>query len=120
MIEKKSYGEVSVLHVKGSMDHTEMVDIRNVISDLIREGHSQVIISVKDVKYINYMSIGVLVERLKRLRNCGGDLKLVGVNGYLKKIFQLIGVAEIFDSFESIEEARKSFLERHARKRIAV
>lgn len=109
MIEKKDMDDVCFLNVSGSIDHMEMVDLRNVISEIINEGHSKVILNLKDVKNINYMGIGVLIERLKKIRSCGGDIKLVGMSSYVRNFFNQVGIADVFDSFESIEEARKSF-----------
>ena len=111
MVEKSNFEGILLLSVREGIDHSEMVDIRNAISDLIREGRASVIISVKDVKYINYLSVAVLVERLTRLRGHGGDLKFVGMNDYLRKEFRLIGIAEAFENFESVDEAKKSFSE---------
>lgn len=110
MIEVARDDDVCTLRVKGDINHMEMVNIRNEISELIKEGSSKVILSMEDVKHINYLSIGVLVERMKRLRNCGGDLKLVGMDSYLKNIFKVVGVEDIFEIFDSIEDALKSYI----------
>ncbi len=109
MIRVSNSGDVFTLHIRGDVDHMEMVDIRNSISDLIGEGHAKLIVSMKEVKHINYLSIGVLVERLKRLRSFGGDLKLVGMSSYLKNILTSVGAEEFFDCFDSEAEAITSF-----------
>ena len=111
MLRVNSLGDVYTLHVTGEIDHAEMVEIRNAIADLIREGHANVVLSLREVRHVNYLSIGVLVERLKRLRICGGDLKLVGASGYLRNIFTTVGAWEFFDAFDSVEEALSSFSE---------
>lgn len=109
MIRVSNLNDVFALHVSGDINHVEMVNIRNAIADLIKEGHLNVIVSMNEVEHINYLSIGVLVERLKRLRSCGGDLKLVGMSRYIKNIFTIVGADEFFESFESIEEALSSY-----------
>lgn len=109
MIRVSSSGDIFTLHLRGDVDHVEMVDIRNSISDLIGEGHAKLIVSMKEVEHINYLSIGVLVERLKRLRSFGGDLKLVGMSVYLKNILTSVGADEFFDCFDSEEDAMTSF-----------
>lgn len=109
MIRVSSSGDIFTLHLRGDVDHMEMVDIRNSISDLISEGHAKLIVSMKEVDHINYLSIGVLVERLKRLRSFGGDLKLVGMSRYIKNILASVGAEEFFDCFDSMDEAMTSF-----------
>ncbi|MDT8316779.1 MAG: STAS domain-containing protein [bacterium] len=109
MIRVSSSGDIFTLHLRGDVDHMEMVDVRNSISDLIGEGHAKLIVSMKEVEHINYLSIGVLLERLKRLRSFGGDLKLVGLSQYLKNILTSVGATDFFDCFDSEEEALTSF-----------
>lgn len=109
MIKVSNLDDVFALYVSGDIDHLEMVNIRNTIADLIKDGHLNVIVSMNEVEHINYLSIGVLVERLKRLRICGGDLKLVGMSRYIKNIFTIVGADEFFESFESMEDALSSF-----------
>lgn len=119
MIEKSSIEDVLLLSLGKGIDHAEMAAIRNAISDRIREGHVKVIISMKNVESINYLSLGVLVERLTRLRSCGGDLKFVGMNDYLKTAFRLMGIAEAIENYESVDDAKRSFLGGHAVNTIA-
>ncbi len=114
MVEKSSLEDVLLLNVREGINHSEMVDIRNAISDQIREGHVNVIISLEDVESINYLSLGVLVERLMRLRSCGGDLKFVGMNNYLRNAFKLIGIEGAIENFGSIADAKRSFSKFHS------
>ena len=109
MINVNSHGDIFEVNVKGDIDHCEMVALRNAISDIIKEGNSKIVLTIKDVRHINYLSIGVLVERLKRIRNCGGDMKLVGMSQYLRNIFTVVGAEEFFDSYETVEDAMSSF-----------
>ncbi|MDH3974732.1 MAG: STAS domain-containing protein [Deltaproteobacteria bacterium] len=109
MIKVSNLDNIFTLHISGDIDHLEMVNIRNTIADLIKDGHLNVIVSMNEVEHINYLSIGVLVERLKRLRICGGDLKLVGMSRYIRNIFTVVGADEFFESFESMEDALSSF-----------
>jgi len=49
------------------------------------------------VDHINYLSIGVLLERLKLLRNLNGDLKLAGMSPFLRDIFKVVGMDRFFE-----------------------
>jgi hypothetical protein len=82
MIRVSSSGDIFTLPLRGDVDHMEMVDIRNSISDLIGEGHAKLIVSMKEVEHINYLSIGVLTS---------------------------VGAEEFFECFDSEEEAVTSF-----------
>ena len=109
MINVNSHGEIFEVNVKGDIDHCEMVELRNAISEIIMEGNSKIVLTIKEVSHINYLSIGVLVERLKRIRNCGGDMKIVGMSCYLRNIFAVVGAEDFFDNYDTVEEAMSSF-----------
>ena len=108
MIKINNHGDVLEVRVKGDIDHCEMVELRNVISGIIMEGHSKIVLSMKDVKHINYLSIGVLVERLRRVRSCGGDMKIAGMSSYIRNIFTVVGAEEFFDIYDTLEEVISS------------
>ena len=59
--------------------------------------------------HINYLSIGVLLERLKLLRNLNGDLKLAGMSPFLRDIFKVVGMDRFFEDYTSLEDAIESF-----------
>ena len=69
MLERKIIQDVSVLDIAGDIDFREMIRIKNLIGSLIDVQRTKVVINLKAVDHINYMSIGVLVERLNILRN---------------------------------------------------
>ncbi len=109
MLERKVIQDVSVLDIAGDIDFREMIRIKNLIGSLIDKERTKVVINLKSVDHINYMSIGVLVERLNILRNMNGDLKLAGMSPYLRDIFKVVGMDQFFEEYISLEDAIESF-----------
>jgi len=66
---RKPIQDISVIDVTGDIDFREMIRIKNTIGSLIEKERIKVVINLKSVDHINYLSIGVLIERLKLLRN---------------------------------------------------
>jgi len=108
-LEPTSVRNLSVIDVVGDIDFKEMMRIKNVIGALIERQNTHVVLNLKAVDHINYMSLGVLLERLRLLRNLNGDLKLVGISSYVMDIFKFVGVDHLFETYGSIEDAIESF-----------
>jgi len=109
MLQRKMIQDISVIDVAGDIDLREMIRIKEVICSLIEKDRTKVILNLKAVDHINYLSIGVLLERLKILRNLNGDLKLAGMSPYLRDIFRVVGMDQYFEEYASLEDAVESF-----------
>ena len=82
LLPRKPIQDISVLDVAGDIDFREMIRIKDMIGGLIEKDRTKVVLNLRAVDHINYLSIGVLLERLKLLRNLNGDLKLAGMNPF--------------------------------------
>ena len=109
MFPRKPIQDISVIDVTGDIDFREMIRIKNTIGSLIEKERTKVVINLKSVDHINYLSIGVLIERLKLLRNLNGDLKLAGMSPFLRDIFRVVGMDRVFEEYTSLEDAIESF-----------
>lgn len=109
MLERMVIQDISVIDMTGDIDFREMIRIKDVIGSLIEKDRIKVVLNLKAVDHINYLSIGVLLERLKILRNLNGDLKLAGMNPYVRDIFRAVGMDHVFEEYPSLEEAIESF-----------
>ncbi|MFQ5852581.1 MAG: STAS domain-containing protein [Candidatus Binatia bacterium] len=111
MLERKVIQDISVIDINGDIDLREMIRIKDVIGSLIESDRTKVVLNLRAVDHINYLSIGVLLERLRILRSLDGDLKLAGMSPYLRKIFRVVGMDQFFEEYTSLEEAIESFAE---------
>ena len=88
LLARKPIQDISVIDLTGDIDFREMIRIKDAIGSLIEKERIKVVLNLKSVDHINYLSIGVLLERLKLLRNLNGDLKLAGMSPFLTRYFQ--------------------------------
>src|SRR5574341_327150 len=109
MLQRTIIQDISVIDVNGDIDFREMILIKNMIGSLIEKDRTKVVLNLKAVDHINYLSIGVLLERLRILRTLNGDLKLAGMNTYLRDIFKVVGMDQFFEEYNSLEDAIESF-----------
>ena len=110
-IDRAEMGEVTVLRLEGDIDEDGMNQLRIALMGCLQDRRYRVVANLSAVKFVSYMGVGVLVERLRQLRACRGDLKLVGVNLYTERLFRMVGVTKVFEHFETEAQAAQTYLE---------
>ncbi|HFE53382.1 MAG TPA: anti-sigma factor antagonist [Bacteroidetes bacterium] len=111
-IKEERYGDVVVLAPKGKMmGGPETQALHDRVKQLIEEGVRKVVIDLKDVKWLNSSGLGVLMGAMTSLRNAGGDLKLARVTEKVQSLFMITKLITIFDTYDDVDEAVKSFQE---------
>jgi anti-sigma B factor antagonist len=110
-IQRSEMGPVTVLRLDGDIDEDGVKSLRLSLLSCIKEKRCRVVANLSGVRYISFMGLGVLVERLRQLRLSGGDLKLVGVNVYIQRVFRMAGVTSVFDISDTESQAALGFRE---------
>ena len=89
--------------------------LKNILEETFSEGRNNLIIDMSCVKYIDSTFLGVILSYLKLSQKSGGDLKLVTCEGCgdhpMWVLFETTGVAKVFEIYNSIDEAQRSFEE---------
>ena len=109
-------GNTLLVNIRGKIGSETIDTFKNQLESIISEGHTNIVMSLKEVTYINSMGLGVLASLLRKVKKDGGDIKLYGVpSGILDllKLTRLIkqegNIASGFELYETEEEALKSF-----------
>ena len=58
---------------------------------------------------MNSNGLGILISGLTTLRNNGGELKLARVTEKIESLLTITKLITVFDSYDSVEDALKSF-----------
>ena len=93
-------GPITVLRLEGNIDEDGVAELRMALVRCLREDHVNVVVNLEGVKFISYMGVGILIERLRQFRACTGDLKLAALNLYTKRLFRMVGVTCLFDIYD--------------------
>jgi len=101
--------KVDVLHCKGDLNAETMVPIRNRVEDLVNKNHKHMLLDLARTKHVDLAGLGILVDRIKDVRDHEGDIKLCHVSKTVQQTFRLVGLAKLVESFETPEEAMRSF-----------
>lgn len=108
-VERLESGSVTVLRLTGDIDEGSVDVLRKAIMGCIGDQRYNVVVNLTGVKFISYMGLGVLVERLRQLRSHDGDLKLSGVNLYTQRLIRMVGAKNVFEIFEVESQAISQF-----------
>jgi len=109
--ERTDHDKVSVLAVSGELDASSHELLEQALADLVRDGHFNIVVDLGEVGAISYMGVGTLLEKVREVRRSCGDLKLAGMKRKARKAFSLVNAANVFEAYETEEDAIKSFSE---------
>ncbi len=110
-IEIQKAEGIAIVRVDGEVDEEGVRDLRIALVNCLRDNGYNVVVNLSGMKFISYMGVGVLVERLRQFRSYDGDMKLVGLNMYTQRLFRMTGVTSLFDVYEDEAAAIREYQE---------
>jgi anti-sigma B factor antagonist len=109
--ERIEMGQATVLRIDGDIDESGVNGLRLCLLECIKEKRVNLVMNLEDVQFVSYLGLGVMVERLRQVRAQGGDMRLVGINLALERMLRMVGVASVFEVYESENQAILSYRE---------
>lgn len=101
---------VVVLEPKGKiMGGPDATLMHDKLHDFIKENKKKVVIDLAEVDWMNSTGLGILISGLTTLRNNDGELKLANVTGKIESLLTITKLITVFETFDSVGEAVKSF-----------
>jgi anti-sigma B factor antagonist len=106
----RTVGQVSVVDLSGKITIGEGdVVLRDKVLELLDGGHSNILLSLEKVSYMDSAGIGELVACFKKAREKGGTVKLLKPSGKVEDLLQLTKLWEVFEIFDEEKQAVASF-----------
>jgi len=102
--------KVAVIDPEGDLGIRTMVELKNTVAALLRDGCRTLIVDCHSVQRVEAMGIGVLVERLCRARDLGGTLVLTSLTTELASRMRELRVDSLFQTFDSVQAALNALL----------
>ncbi len=87
--ELRHQDTLPVLAVRGEIDVYTAPVFKQAVQSLLAEGHTQLIIDMTGVNFMDSSGFAALLEATKRLRPQGGELHLAGVNRTVGRMLHL-------------------------------
>jgi anti-anti-sigma factor len=107
-------GDVSVIHITGSVDGLSAEDLQRVLSGEMEAGRYRLVGALADVDYTSSAGLRVLLGTMKDARSQSGDLRLAAPRADVLKVLKLSGFTGILKIFDTVDAAVESFGAREA------
>jgi anti-sigma B factor antagonist len=109
-IVERQEGDVTVLILSGQivLDDGDLA-FRRQVHELIDRGRVKIVVDLGGVTYIDSSGVGMIAAKLKTVRECGGDMKLVHVTSRSQRLLGVMKLLTVFETFEELDAAVRSF-----------
>jgi anti-anti-sigma factor len=98
--------KIGVLEISAQiLGDPNVFDLETQVKDLIAKGFRNFIFDLAAVKLINSIGIGTIMACMTSIKRAGGELKLSAVNEKISAIITLMGIDQLFEIYENLENA---------------
>ena len=109
-LEVRTAGDVTILAPKGMLlGGKETDELQSKIKELSEAGNRKLLINLGQTTFMNSVSLGVLIAGHSNYAKRSAQLKLAAVDKKIQNIFVVTKLSLVFETYETEEEAIKSF-----------
>lgn len=109
MITQTSQGAVTVLSLNATLDAELGATLVDRVEELPRGGRPQLVVEISGVGLVDSAGCEALLDARDRVASVGGAAHLAGASPLCRDIFSATGVDEVFEVFDTVNEAVASF-----------
>ena len=96
---------VALLTLDGRLNAVTTGELKGKLAKLVANDNVHLILDLHGVDFIDSSGLAALVSGLKKTREVGGSLKLVGLNENTMKVFKLTRLDRVFTFYDQVEQA---------------
>lgn len=109
-IELRSQEQVKLIKLRGKLSLGEAVDrLRQTLEELMHDGNCRIVLDLSDVPMIDSSGIGLLVKALTSAKQLGGAIRLLNPSKFTVQTLKMIGLLNLFEIFDDLQQAVASF-----------
>lgn len=105
-VELEQHRKVLIVRLKGELDHHTADVVRFKMEDAILRGRcDHVVLSLKDLQFMDSSGLGVILGRYKLVKSRGGKLVVSDIQSHVRRLFELSGLFKILSVYETERSA---------------
>lgn len=108
-IDSRIDDQVGLVTLDGRLMAETRFELDRIFRDWIDSGLKRVIVSCRNLDYIDSAGLSTMIGAMHRMRRIGGDLILSEMNPELQSLFELTSMLNFFKIFADLPEARSHF-----------
>lgn len=98
-----------VVEFKGALDKSNIKDVREVILNYIEAFEDDYLIfDLKYFDFVNSEGVGFFVSMYYKMQALGKTLHIVNAQPQVKDVFDVVGLSQIMEVYDSLEEVLKN------------
>ena len=106
----RTSGSVTILDLNGNLTIGAGEEVLSeMIAQLLKDGHKQLLVNMADVPFIDSSGIGGLIKSFSRVKTDGGKLKLLNPSRTTRQLLSITGLLSVFEIFDDEATALSSF-----------
>jgi anti-sigma B factor antagonist len=104
----ETHGRHHVVVLSGEVDMASVGAVRTCLRELMLAGHTDVLVDLRGVTFMDSTGLGVLVATRKQARVFRGSLGLVAPSPPVARVLSLTSLDRVFPCFATLEDALAS------------
>ena len=109
-VQEEIKGDVAIIQLKGKViGGPDATLFHGKIHELVNGGKKRIVIDLAKVELMNSVGLGMMISALTTVNSAGGELRLANVTKGIKTLLTITQLVRIFHTYDSIEDATKSF-----------
>jgi len=108
-ISEKTAGNVNIIYLNGRLDAYAANDVEKKLDSLISAKQLNLVVELSRLEYISSSGLRVLLAGIKKVKKEQGDIRLACLQPYVREVFDIAGFTQLFQIFNSEEDAVNSF-----------
>jgi anti-anti-sigma factor len=107
---KQKHGAVTVLCPQGALVDAEVEPFKRELVDTRRQSMGRFVVDMSGLPFCDSKGLESLVDESRELARSGQTLRLCGVNETLREVMDLTETANLFEQYQDVNTAVRSFL----------
>jgi anti-sigma B factor antagonist len=109
-ITERAVTDVMILDLKGKITLGEGDELlKDKVNSLVNQGQRKIVLNLAGVPYLDSAGLGEVVRAYTTVSRQGGSLKLLNLTKRITDLLSITKLLTVFDTFDSEEEAVRSF-----------
>ena len=105
-IEHRKVGDVTIIHLTPEVVAEVSHDLFLLMIDtLLDQGHTQMVVDVSSLRWINSMGLGLLVGAHRKVDEQNGQIVIAGPNQRIQDLMRVVGMLQVWKVYETVDEA---------------
>src|SRR2546430_14965809 len=109
-IQETKQGAVTVLKPSGPLTQGDAAEFKTAALRAVESNLGRMLVDMSAIPFVDSLGLEAMLDVTEELQKSGQMLKLCATNKTLREVFTLTGINTMFEHFDDVNTAVRSFL----------